>query len=151
MARSKNSDAQQPPSIGDKVTIGNSDSVYTIITISPNGSTVGLQLEDTNLERFRVPVSDLKFVDRRAAQPARPPAPVRKRLPVEEIRERLATTQTSALDHLAGEIAILKKYLKTKDAPEQALGQLDDLVESEEKRWQLTIAAIESLLVEDEE
>ena len=150
MARSPKSEAQQPPSIGDKVTIGNSESVYTIITISPNGSTVGLQLEDTNLERFRVPVEDLKFVDRRA-QPPRPPAPIKRRLPVEEIREHLATTRTSALDHLTGEISILKKYLKSKDAPEQALGQLDDLIESEEKRWQITIAAIESLLAEDEE
>jgi hypothetical protein len=150
MAKSKNSEAQLPPSIGDKVTIGNSDSVYTIITISPNGSTVGLQLEGTNLERFRVPVEDLKFVDRRA-QPPRPPAPVKPRLPVEEIREHLASVQISALDHLAGEIAILKKYLKSKGAPEQAIGQLDDLVDSEEKRWKLTVGAIESLLVEDEE
>jgi hypothetical protein len=150
MAKSKSSEAQQPPSIGDKITIGNSESVYTIITISPNGSTVGLQLEGTNLERFRVPVEDLKFVDRRA-QPARPPAPVKPRLPVEEIRERIATVHTSTLDHLSGEIAILKKYLKSKGVPEQAIGQLDDLVESEEKRWQITIGAIESLLAEDDE
>jgi hypothetical protein len=150
MAKSKNSEAQQPPSIGDKVTIGNSDSVYTIITISPNGSTVGLQLEGTNLERFRVPVEDLKFVGRRA-QPPRSPQPVEPRLPVEEIRERLAAVQTSAVDHLTGEIFILKKYLKSKGLPEQALGQLDDLVESEQKRWELTVGAIESMLAEDEE
>ena len=150
MARSKNGDSPQPPSIGDKVTIGNSDAVYTIITVSPNGSTVGLQLENTNLERFRVPVQDLKFVDRRPQAPP-PPQPVRKRLPVEEILERLATAQTSTLDHLAGEIAILKKYLKSKNVPEQAIGQLDDLVESEEKRWQITLGAIESLLAEDDE
>jgi hypothetical protein len=150
MAKSKNSEAQLPPSIGDKVTIGNSESVYTIITISPNGITVGLQLEGTNLERFRVPVDELKFVERRA-QPSRPPAPVKPRMPVEEILERVAAVRASAVDHLTGEISILRKYLKSKGVSEQAMGQLDDLVESEEKRWEITTRAIESLLVEEEE
>jgi hypothetical protein len=55
--------ARQPQrslEVGDKVTIPNSPLVWTVLTISSDGFAT-LTFEDTNLQRFRVPVGDLKF------------------------------------------------------------------------------------------
>jgi hypothetical protein len=48
--------------VGDRVMPEGSSSVYEITRVSPDGATVDICLERTNLERFRVPVSSLKFV-----------------------------------------------------------------------------------------
>jgi len=45
-----------------------------------------------------------------------------------------------------GQLAILEKYLASDGVSQQAIGQLDDLYEAEEKRCKLAIRTIESLL-----
>ena len=67
---------EPPPSVGDRVTYSQSDTVYTISRVSPSGTQVDLRLEGTNIERFRVPVADLDFVDRRTPRQS-PPKPAK--------------------------------------------------------------------------
>jgi hypothetical protein len=61
--RSKVAKAARTPQpklqLGDRVTIPNSPLVWTILTISSDGLAT-LTFEDTNLQRFRVQVSDMK-------------------------------------------------------------------------------------------
>jgi hypothetical protein len=62
--RSKFAKASKPgaarrPELGDRVTIPNSPIVWTILKISSDGFAT-LTFEDSNLQRFRVPVSDMK-------------------------------------------------------------------------------------------
>jgi hypothetical protein len=134
-------DEPQPPVVGDKVTFSQSDTIYTISRVSPNGKQVDLRLEGTNIERFRVSVSDLDFIERRA--PRQPPKPAKPAIDVEAVREHLTSAQHSSMDQLSGDIAILKKYLSSKGARTSAIDELDDLREATEKRW---TAAVEEIL-----
>jgi hypothetical protein len=85
------------------------------------------------LERLRIPIKDLVYLD--AGAVAEEPKPsARPKFNAADVHERLANVQHSAVDHLQGELAILKKYLSSIGFPQQALGQLDDLYEAEEKR-----------------
>jgi hypothetical protein len=67
--RTKSSEPLPMPQIGDKVLPGRSEMVYEISHVSKDGDEVNLHVPGTTLERFRVPVSDLTFVERKA--PAR--------------------------------------------------------------------------------
>ena len=120
-------------SVGDKVTFPQSDTVYTVSRVSPSGTQVDLHLEGTNIERFRVPIADLNFLNRPAPRPAAKPA--KPAIDVEAVRERLTTAQHSSMDQLSGDIAVLKKYLRSKGVPAVAINPLDDLCEETEKRW----------------
>lgn len=125
----------QPPqaSVGDRVTIGKSDTVYTISRVSHSGTQVDVHLAGTNIERFRVPVSDLNFVER--PTPRQPPKPAKPAIDVDEVHERLVSAQHSSMDQLSGDIAILKKYLRSKGIRSSLIDELDDLCEATEKRW----------------
>jgi len=132
----------QPPqaSVGDRVTLGKSDTVYTISRVSPSGTQVDLYLAGTNIERFRVPVSDLNFVER--PTPRQPPKPAKPAIDVDEVHEHLLSAQHSSMDQLSGDIAILKKYLKSKGIRATAIEELDSLCEATEKRWAEAVEAI---------
>ena len=133
----------QPPQagVGDRVTIGNSDTVYTISRVSHSGTQVDLYLAGTNIERFRVPVSDLNFLER--PSPRQPPKPAKPAIDVDDVHEHLLAAQHSSMDQLSGDIAILKKYLKSKGIRATALEELESLCEATEKRW---AEAVEEIL-----
>lgn len=130
------------PYLGEKVAVGAGSSIWTVNKVSSDGSEVSLHVEGTNLERFRVPVADLYFVD--APRPSAPPKSVKPAIPVEEIRERLANAQHSSMDQLSGDIAILKKYLKSKGV--DATDELDRLCKATEQRWADAVESIEGML-----
>ena len=138
-ARTQAATPEPPPApqVGDRVTLGTSDTVYIVTRASSNGKDVDLNLTGTNIERFRVPVDDLKFVDLAPRPPAKPAKPT---INVEEVRERLATAQHASMDQLGGDIAILKKYLKSKGI--DAAEELDRLCRQTESRWADAIEAI---------
>lgn len=78
------------PRVGDRVMLGSSDTVYIVARASSDGKDVDLNLPGTNIERFRVPSGDLKFVELSARAPSKPARPS---INVEEIRERLDTAR----------------------------------------------------------
>jgi hypothetical protein len=125
--------------------LGNSSSIYVVTRASTDGKDVDLNLEGTSMERFRVPVGDLKFVDLAPRPPAKPAKPS---INVEEVRERLTTAQHSSMDQLSGDIAVLKKYLKSKGVHAKAAEELDRLCKDTEERWRTAVAKIDELLKE---
>ena len=133
------------PQVGDRVTLGSSDTVFIVTRASSDGKDVDLNLPGTNIERFRVPTDELKFVD---LAPRPPSKPARPRINVEEVRERLATAQDSSMDQLSSDIAILKKYLKSKGVPTEAAEELDHLCKDTEESWHAAVAKIAELLEE---
>lgn len=133
------------PRSGDRVTLGTSDSVYIVTRASADGKDVDLNLPGTNLERFRVTVEDLKFVDLAPRQPAKPAKPS---INIEEVRERLTTAQHTSMDQLSGDIALLKKYLKSKGVPADAANELDRVCKTTDEKWAGAIEAISKLLEE---
>ena len=131
------------PSLGERVSIGSSGTVFTITRVSEKD--VDLQLPGTNIERFRVPVDDLRYVDA-PKEPSRSSKPAKPAINLEEVRERIATAQQSSIDQFSGDIAILKKYLKSKGIEQDALDELDQLCNDTEKRWRAAVETIEGLL-----
>jgi hypothetical protein len=134
------------PQVGDKVVLTDSKvgMVYEVSYVSSDGREVNLHLPGTNLERFRINPDDLTFVERQA--PAKVPA--KPAFDAEEIRERIASVQQICMDHLIGEIAILKKYLKSKRVPPAATEELDALCKSTEGCWETTVDRLARLLEE---
>jgi hypothetical protein len=133
-------DQQPQASVGDRVTIGTSDTVYTISRVNHTGTQVDLYLAGTNIERFRVPVSDLNFVER--PTPRQPPKPAKPAIDVDEVHEHLLAAQHRSMDQFSGDIAILKKYLKSKGIRSTAIDELDSLCEATEKRWAEAVEAV---------
>jgi hypothetical protein len=138
-------DPATTPQVGDKVTLGTSETVFVVTRASSDGNDVDLNLPGTNIERFRVPTEDLKFVELSARAPIKPARP---RINIEEVRERLAIARQSSIDQLSGDIAILKKYLKSKGVPSEAAEELDTLGKDNEKGWQAAVEKISELLEE---
>jgi hypothetical protein len=143
MARKQAAAPETPPAprSGDRVTLGTSDTVYVVTRASSDGKDVDLNLPGTNIERFRVPTADLKFVDLAPRPPAKPARPS---INVEEVRERLTMAQQDSMDQLSGDITILKKYLKSKGI--DAADELDRFCKATERRWEDAIEAISKLL-----
>lgn len=52
------------------------------------------------------------------------------------------------MDQLSGDIAILKKYLKSKNLPAEAADELDRLCKDTEENWRAVVAKIAELLEE---
>ena len=117
--------------------LGSSDTVYIVTRASSDGKDVDQNLPGTNVERFRVPTGDLKFVELSARAPSKPAKPS---LNVEELREHRVAAQHSSMDQLSSDIAILKKYLKSKGVDSDA--ELDDLYETTKNRWAAAVKAI---------
>jgi hypothetical protein len=138
-------DATLEPRIGDRVSIGSSDTIYIITRASADGKDVDVNLPGTSLERFRVPVEDLKFID---LAPRTPSKPAKPSINIEEVRERLATAQHTSMDQLSGDVAVLKKYLKSKRVPAEAAEELDRLCKDAVETWRTAVAKIAELLEE---
>ena len=54
---------QRVPKVGDRVIPGTSHSVWNVWQVSDDGSEVHLEIAGTNLNRYRVPVRDLTWVE----------------------------------------------------------------------------------------
>jgi hypothetical protein len=135
------------PQVGDRVSLG-TETIYTVTRVSQNGSDVDLQTPGTNLYRYRVPVGGLKPVD-----PVREPIsqvskPAKKSVDLEAVREHLTNAQHSSIDQFSGDIAILKKYLKSEGIDQDALEELDRLCEDMEKRGNIAVEALNEMLEE---
>ena len=72
--------------------------------------------------------------------------PAKPTIDVKAVREHLITAQHSSMDQLSGDIAILKKYLRSKGIRSSAIDELDDLCEATEKRWAAVVEEILSSL-----
>jgi hypothetical protein len=94
--------------------------------------------------RFRVPVTDLNFVEKE--QPREASKPTKPVINIEEIRERITTAQHSSVDQFSGDIAVLKKYLRSKGIEAAIIQELDGLCEDMEERWKTAIKTISKLL-----
>jgi hypothetical protein len=110
-----------PPQVGDKVIPERSEATYVISKVRGDGQYADLELPGTNLTRFHVDVSTLKFVDRV------PRKPVKSEPDASELVERITSTQRENLQRLDDDIAILTKYLKTEDAPKGVIDTLEAL------------------------
>jgi len=131
----------------DKVRYIGKDTVYVVSRVYRDGTEVDLSFPGTNFERYRVRIAELEPLEPTAQRPARPaPPPPRPQIDIDEVRERLESVSHSAVDHLSGEIAILKKYLRTKGAPAEALEVLDTFCKEQEEAWKDTVAKILGLL-----
>jgi len=60
--------------------------------------------------------------------------------------EHVASVQRTALRNLAGELATLKKFLKSKRVPVEAVDELDTIRERQQEAWDTTIAKIRNML-----
>ena len=134
---------QDTPVVGDIVTVGTGKSQLRITKVYDNGQAVDLDLPGTNLERFRVPVEDLNFVER---QPRKPKEPEKPKIDAAEVREHIAAVHHSIIEHINGEIAILKKYLKSKGVSPSTSGSLDEFCKTTEAGWKDAVEAIEKAL-----
>ena len=135
------------PQVGDKVIPERSDSIWVITQVSPNGEEVNLNLEGTNLDRFRVRADTLKFVDRKP--PVKTSNPFTSAEPVfdaAQALERVLGVQKENLKRLDDDIAILTKYLKTEGAPKSVLEMLETLSNEQHASWQATTERIDELM-----
>src|SRR4030088_1403589 len=124
----KQTAAPDPPQVGDKVRPGRSEMVYEISHVSKEGDEVNLHVPGTKLQRFRVPVSDLTFVERKApARTSNPFTNPEPTLDIAEVLEKFATVQRENLQRLDDDIEILTKYLKAEDAPKAAISILEGM------------------------
>jgi hypothetical protein len=138
------------PRVGDKVIPERSESIWVITHVSPSGEEVNLNLERTNLERFRVRADTLKFVDRKP--PVRTSNPFTNAEPVfdaAQVLERVRNVQGENLQRLDDDIAILTKYLKAKGASKSILERLETLSNEQHASWQAAIERIEELMEEE--
>jgi hypothetical protein len=95
LAEAADRSEERAPLPGDRVTVGNSSTVWTILSVSHSGKEVGLHVPNTKLERFRVLVSDLNFAD--SPRPAEPKEPEMPKIDTEEVREHLASVHHSMI------------------------------------------------------
>jgi hypothetical protein len=144
LAEAADMSEERVPLPGDRVTVGSSSTVWTVLTVSHSGKEVGLHIPNTKLERFRVPVSDLNFVDN--PRPPKPKEPEKPKIDADEVREHLSTVHHSMIEHLQGEVAELKKWMRNKGV---AAGKpLDEFADAAETSWKDAVEAIERLLGE---
>jgi hypothetical protein len=152
MAKRKQAAVPEPspvPQVGDKVRPGRSEMVYEIFQVSKEGDEVNLHVPGTTLQRFRVPVSDLTFVERKAptktSNPFTTPEPT---LDTAEVLEKIATVQRENLQRLDDDIEILTKYLKTEGAPNTVISILEGLSAKQHESWKTAVEKIEKLFGE---
>ncbi len=148
----KKTPASEPPPIpqvGDKVKPYSSEMVYEISKLHHGGNEVDLHVPETNLQRFRVPVENITFVERkppaRTSNPFTTPEPV---FDTDEILERIATVQEENLKRLDDDVDILKAYLKTQRAPKAAIEALEGLIVEQHVSWKKAVERIKKLLEE---
>jgi hypothetical protein len=130
------------PQVGDRVIPARSESEWKITSVRLGGKYVDLELPGTNLTRFHVDASTLKFIDRvtpKTQAPAHDSSAV---------FERIAIIQRENLQRLDDDIAILKQYLKTEGAPKATMQTLETLSNELHASWHLAVEQIEGLIEE---
>jgi hypothetical protein len=133
----------ETPEVGDMVRIGDKETEYRVIYVSPNGREVNLEFPGTNLTRNRVQLSELTLAGRAPRKPKEPPKP---RIDVEAVREDIEQMRESILDHIQGEVARFKKSLNSKGV--SVGGALDEFADATEKHWNEVVETIEEKLEE---
>src|SRR5258708_26153932 len=101
-------EAPPAPHVGDKVKPYSSEMVYEISKVHYGGDEVDLNVPGTNLQRFRVPVENITFIERKP--PARTSNPFTTTEPTSdagEVLERIPTVHQENLQRLEDDIAIL--------------------------------------------
>jgi hypothetical protein len=132
--------SHETPQVGDTVCIGGGEAEYRVSRLSPGGRDVNLDIPGTDLERFRVPIEDLTVTDQ---VPLKPKEPAKPEIDKKEVHEDLVSAQHRCMHHFEGDIAVLKRYLKSKGVPSDSVNELDDLRMDIEDRWS---GAIESIM-----
>jgi hypothetical protein len=132
--------SHEAPQVGDTVCIGSGEAEYRVSYVSPAGRDVNLDIPGTNLERFRVPIEDLTVTDQ---VPLKPKVPAKPEIDKEDVHEHLVSAQHRSMHHFEGDIAVLKRYFKSKGVPSDSVNELDDLRMDIEDRWS---GAIESIM-----
>jgi hypothetical protein len=131
------------PEVGDMVRIGDKETEYRVIYVSPSGREVNLEFPGTNLTRNRVRVNELTLAGR---VPRKLKEPTKPRIDVEAVREDIEQMRESILDHVQGEVARFKKSLNSKGV---SVGEvLDEFAEATEKHWNEVAEIIEKKLEE---
>jgi hypothetical protein len=138
--------SQRIPVAGERVLRPGSDSEYEITWVAPDHNRVHIGVPRTNFEWRNVDPATLTYLD--APRNSQPTKPAKPSFNAEEIEERIAIMQHESIQHISGEIAVLKKYLKSKHVPEEAAEELDALCKDTEERWQAAAAKIAELLEE---
>jgi len=130
---------ERRPINGEQVRVGTSDTVWTILSISYSGKEVNLHIPNTNLERRRVMIIDLVYIEgQKLKEPEKP------KINVEAIRNRIDETQHSILEHIQAEVAALKKFIRKEGVSADA--PMDEFAESVEESWKSAVEAIEENL-----
>jgi hypothetical protein len=126
-----------------------SEMVYEISKVHYGGNEVDLRVPETNLERFRVPVENIAYVERkppaRSSNPFTTPEPT---FDSDEILERIATVKEENLKRLDDDIDLLKSYLKTQHAPKAAIEAFEALTVEQHVGWKKAVDRIKKLLEE---
>ncbi len=134
---------QDAPVVGDIVTVGTGKSELRITKVYDDGQEVNLEMSGTNLERFRVRVEDLHFVER---QPRKPKEPEKPKIDVEELNERLIIAQHESVQQLSAAILQLKRHFEDSGAPPKAAIALDKFCVEVSEGWDETIGEIMKIL-----
>lgn len=132
------------PINGEQVRVGISETVWTILSISYSGKEVNLHIPGTALQRFRVMVTDLVYIEN--PLPPKPKEHERPKIDVNAIRDGMEEFQHSILDYLQGEVAALNKFVSSKGVSIE--GELDRFNEATETAWKETVERIEEKLEE---
>jgi hypothetical protein len=147
----KKAAAPEPPPIprvGDKVKPYSSEMVYEISKVHYGGNEVDLHVPGTNLQRFRVPIENITFVERkppaRTSNPFTDPEPV---LDTGEVMERIDIVRRESQKRIDDDVDILKSYLKSQHAP-KAIEALEGLTVEQHVSWKKAVDRIKKLLEE---
>jgi hypothetical protein len=127
--------------VGDKVIPPRSEAVYEISRVYDDGE-VDITFPNTNLQRFRVPISSLTFVDRRPSTLATAAKP---KPDTGEVKSRIDNVRRGNFDRLNGDIGILAKYLKTEGVPKAAMNA-ETLKREQHESWEKAADGIAELL-----
>jgi hypothetical protein len=148
-ARTKPTDREAPPQVGDKVYPPNSQMLYEISHVHVGGDEVNLHVPGTNLERFRVRTDRFTFAERkppaRTSNPFTSPGPV---LTVASCSSASRPSSVKASKQSGDEIDILKAYLKTQRPPKALIAALEDLIVDQHKAWKMAIGKVKKVLGE---
>src|SRR5215469_6654030 len=128
------------PVIGERVRRPGSDTEFEITFVSIDNRQVHIGIPRTNFEYRNVEASTLTYLEQRESLPAKP------YVDVDRVMEHVASVQRTALRNLGTELAALKKFLRAKRVPAEAVEELDTIREQQEKTWDTTITKIRKML-----
>jgi hypothetical protein len=132
------------PINGEQVRVGTSETVWTILSISHSGKEVNLHIPGTALQRFRVMVTDLVYIEN--PLPPKPKEQENPTIDVKAIRAGIEEFQHSILDYLQVEAAALNKFIRSKGISIE--GELGRFNEATLAAWRKVVERIEEKLEE---